>query len=264
MWLTVMLRLLLLLLLAAPASVRLYLKDGSHHVVREYQVQNNRVRYYSVERSDWEEIPLELVDLKRTEAEQKEAAENDQANQALAVAEDTVDLTERREAARIPMDPGVYFLESGKVVSVQETRLHIAASGKRKLYQILSPIPVVAGKSTLEIDGEHSARVFTGQPPMLFFRLYEEERFALVRCKQKKGVRVVEEWAVEPVSKQIFPKRDTVDVFRRQAGERLYRIWPTEPLAPGEYAVVEFTEGTENLRAWDFAVKGAEPTSRPR
>ncbi len=64
--------LLLLGVAAVAANVRLYLKEGGYHVVREYQVQSDRVRFYSVERSDWEEIPLELVDLKRTEAELKE------------------------------------------------------------------------------------------------------------------------------------------------------------------------------------------------
>ena len=54
---------------AFAANVRLYLKDGTYHVVREYQTQPDRVRYYSIERGDWEELPLEMVDLKRTEAE---------------------------------------------------------------------------------------------------------------------------------------------------------------------------------------------------
>ena len=56
----------------AGAADRLYLKDGDYQLVREYQVQPDRVRYYSTERSEWEEIPLELVDLERTK---KDAAE---------------------------------------------------------------------------------------------------------------------------------------------------------------------------------------------
>src|SRR5271157_1435615 len=61
--------LLLLVFTGWAANLKLYLKDGSYHVVREYQVQSDRVHYYSVERSQWEDIPLDLVDLKRTEAE---------------------------------------------------------------------------------------------------------------------------------------------------------------------------------------------------
>ena len=53
----------------AAATIRLYLKDGEFHLVREYQVLQDRVKYYSVERGDWEEIPVELVDLKRTKSE---------------------------------------------------------------------------------------------------------------------------------------------------------------------------------------------------
>ena len=60
---------LLFAVLVWAANVRLYLKDGNYHIVREYQVIDDRVRYYSVERGDWEEIPLALVDLKRTESE---------------------------------------------------------------------------------------------------------------------------------------------------------------------------------------------------
>ena len=47
--------LFVLAFLAWAANLKLYLKDGSFQVVREYQVQTDRVRYYSIERSDWEE-----------------------------------------------------------------------------------------------------------------------------------------------------------------------------------------------------------------
>ena len=51
---------------AFAANIKLYLKDGNFHLVREYKVERDRVHFYSVERSQWEDIPLELVDLKRT------------------------------------------------------------------------------------------------------------------------------------------------------------------------------------------------------
>jgi hypothetical protein len=50
---------------AFAGNVKLYLKDGGYQLVREYQVQTDRVRYYSVERSQWEEMPLDLVDPNR-------------------------------------------------------------------------------------------------------------------------------------------------------------------------------------------------------
>ena len=64
-------RLTLLFLLVAALlfgeTFKLFLKDGDYHLVREYQVQGDRVRYFSTERGDWEEIPKDLVDLDKTE-----------------------------------------------------------------------------------------------------------------------------------------------------------------------------------------------------
>ncbi len=64
-----------------PRGKKLVLKDGSFHMVREYKVDGERVRYYSVERSQWEELPTDMVDWPATE--QAEVARK-QADAALA------------------------------------------------------------------------------------------------------------------------------------------------------------------------------------
>src|SRR2546423_13089275 len=96
-----------LLLIAAAvfgANVKLYLKDGDYQLVREYKVLEDRVTYYSVERADWEEIPLELVDLTRTkkEVEGRQAALE---AESTAEEEETDPIKgERREIASLPQE----------------------------------------------------------------------------------------------------------------------------------------------------------------
>ena len=43
-----------------------------------------------------------------------------------------------------------------------------------------------------------------------------------------------------------------IPTFKKQLGDMLFKIWPEGPLEPGEYAVIEFTDGTANLQVWDF------------
>src|SRR5579863_8261643 len=108
------------------ANVKLYLKDGSFHIVREYQVLSDRVRYYSVERSDWEEIPLEMVDLKRTKAEVS-AREEALAKEDKVVAEENAAEAEvKREASSIPQEPGAYWMngKEAKAMKEGETVVH--------------------------------------------------------------------------------------------------------------------------------------------
>ena len=97
----VLVALLVAAVLALAANFRLYLKDGTYHVVREYQVNGDRVRFYSVERSEWEEIPLSLTDLKRTEAENEAHRESIRKEAAEIAAEDKFEREQREERERL-------------------------------------------------------------------------------------------------------------------------------------------------------------------
>ncbi len=60
-----------------PRGKKLMLKDGSFQLVREYQIEGDRVRYYSVDSSQWEEMPADLVDWDKTKKVAEEEAGRD-------------------------------------------------------------------------------------------------------------------------------------------------------------------------------------------
>ena len=256
-----MVRAIFVLLIAAvavpAATVRLYLKDGSYHSVREYEKKGDRVRYFSTERGDWEEIPLDLVDLKKTESEISRRSEERREEAKLADAEEQAERAQRREIEQIPWEPGVFTVEGEKVTTLQPAESKVVNNKRRSILKAMSPIPVVAGKATVELDGVKSAFAVAKDRPEFYIRLAAEERFAIIRLTPGKTSRIVQKWNIIPVTKEIVEETEVIETFKQQLADGLYKIWPTKPLTPGEYAVVEYTEGKGNIQVWDFSVTAA-------
>src|SRR5260370_13662332 len=103
-----LLALVILACAAWAANLKLYMKDGSYHIVREYQVLPDRVHFYSVERSDWEDVPLELVDVKRTQSEAAERQSKLDEDATSVPADVTAERGLEKEQIRTPQDPGAH------------------------------------------------------------------------------------------------------------------------------------------------------------
>ncbi len=243
--------------LALPAAnFKLYMKDGEFQVVREYKVEGDRVKFYAVERGDWEEIPAELVDLKRTDSEAS-ARRTTIEKQAKQISDEDAAARElQKEILKIPQDPGVYMVENDqlRIFKLADASVHNAKG--RNLLSNLSPIPMIAGKATLEMNEDHSLNIVKEPRPDLYLQLSLQDSFALVKLTPKGGVRIIERITIAPVVKEIQEERDVVPTFSKQLTESgLYKVWPQEPLPKGEYALIEYTEGKVDARIWDFRIE---------
>jgi hypothetical protein len=248
--------LLVLALAAWSANVKLYLTDGTYQLVREYQVQSDRVRYYSVERSDWEEIPLEMVDLKKTQAEVADRKAAQDKEEKVVLEEAAAEREVKTEKNHIPQDPGVYWLDGKQTQVMKPGEVAVHSDKGRAILQKLTPMPMLTGKATLEMTGAHSTTIFTDPQQEFFIQLSEPEGFGIVKLTPKGAIRIVENLTYHPIDKsEVYEERSSVDILHRQLADDLYKIWARDPLPPGEYAVVEYTEGKVNIQCFDFAIK---------
>lgn len=247
---------LLTALLLFGAATKLYLKDGGYHLVREYHVEGDRVRFYSTERSQWEEMPTALVDLPKTEAEQKQIWAEDQKQAAEIDAEDEAERALRREIQSIPMNSGAYYKGNGSTLqALPAAQYQVVTNKTRKLLTYLSPIPIIPGKATVVIQGTHSEFPIHEAKPEFYLRLAKEERFGIIRLTPKKNVRIVENISILPAVNENYEERKQMPAFTQELESNLYKVWPEKPLTPGDYALVEYAEGEVDMLIWDFSYK---------
>lgn len=241
---------------AWAANLKLYMTDGSYHVVREYKVENDRVSFYSVERRDWEEVPVAMVDLTRTETEAKARQAELEKDAKILSEEDQAARELEKEVMRIPQNPGVYWIDGAETKIIKAAESVVRTNKGREWLRVIAPAPVLSGKGTLELQGTHSLNVITNPTQEFYIQLSETERFGIARLRPRGTVRVVEDLTFVPITKEVVETPAMVDILSRQmTQDGLYKIWPKEPLPGGEYAVIEYTEGKLNIQVWDFQVK---------
>ena len=240
-------------------KIVLYLKGGGDLIVREYRIEQQRVRYYSLERSICEEIPLEFVDLEQTRRVEARKA----AARAERAKEDRIERAAVRKARvelhRVPLDYGVYFLRGDDVQWVEQAEVVVEGSKSRTFLKVFAPI--VAGKSTMEVEGVESKLISGDGKPMFYVRLEKITRLMMVRLKDKKKSRVVQRVWKEPQGTEIMEEQEEIEVFRQQLAPRVYKVWPVEPIPPGNYALIEYAPGKNELRVWDFTTRAAAPAA---
>jgi hypothetical protein len=280
---------------ALPRGKKLMLKDGTFQMVRNYERKGERVRYYSVERGTWEEIPAAMVDwdaTARVEAEKK--AEED----AFAKKVHTQEEAQRIETvmdvdASLQVAPGVFlppgegmFLIDGKFVTpLEQAGSQVKTDKKQFLKQVLSPIPIVPSKRNVEIPGSRAKVRVTNPQAEFYLReappdpdrttpIVKSSRpgesgpeVELVRATVKGNRRQLES-IKNLFGQQVEENRKTISIERWEIAPTVFRFTLSEPLPPGEYALAEILPDGMNLFVWDFGVDPAagvkEPASRKK
>ena len=248
-----------------PKGKKLVLTDGTFQIVREYQRAGDRVRYYSVERSAWEEIPAALVDwaaTQKAEAEQetqqkalvKEIAESERAARLAGLDVDTS--FEVRPGTFLPDNVGFYALDGNKIAPMQQEKAALRTEKGRAVAKIVTGVPLISSKQDMEIPGKQAGlRIHTGDAEF-YFRTADkrEPHLTLLRAEVKGEKRTVAVISTNIAGQQTFKNRE-VSLLQWDAARGLYRYTVDQPLEAGEYAIIETTpsEG-QSMFVWTFGV----------
>lgn len=298
MVLSIVLAAALLSLHAQTKGKRLYLKDGTYQIAREWQVKADRVRFYSVERYEWEELPSSLIDWPATEKYEKDREAGKLADQQQAAAQNEAD--RREEEARSPtVAPGLRLPEQGGIFLFEEyagkpqldelvqngadINKHM---GKNILRSVINPLPT-GPRQTVELKGTHARVQSHVASPAIYVNINFDndsdsdatsaqasgpesgdknavpinERFKIVRVQQKGDVRIVSNLKIA-LTGHLKEQRDVVDAESTTLSKDWLKLVPAQPLEPGEYALIEMLNAKQmNLYVWDFGVDPHAPAN---
>jgi hypothetical protein len=260
---------------------KLVLKDGSFQLVRSYERNGDRVRYYSMERGTWEEIPASLVDWDATAKVDAETAKADEAllskvhtQEEATKVETTLDVDASLQIAPgvfLPPGEGMFVIQGRSVTPLAQVGSEVKTDKKTVLKQILSPIPIVPSKHNVEIPGAKAALRVNSEAPEFYLREAppDPERDAPVQRSSRPGEYGPEVELVRATVKgnkrqlesirnlfgqEIAQDRNSVSIQRWEVARTVYRFTLSAPLQPGEYALAEILPDGMSLYVWDFGV----------
>jgi len=259
---------------ALPRGKKLILKDGDFQLVREYKVEGDRVRYYSVDSRQWEEIPVTLVDWEATRKVEAEEAQADKARVAKvhsleqARKGEQLDIDASLEAAPnvfIPPGEGAYVFEGKAVIPLTSADTDIKNDKGQKFKQVLVPIPIVPSRRSISIRGTRAKLRISASQPEFYIRTADahEPEMQLIHTKAKGYARFIEN--IDTLFKEETAKAETLPMQRWLIARGVYRFTLGEPLPPGEYALAEIVQAESiSVYVWDFGVDASGPAAAPK
>ncbi len=289
-------------LLWFPASAqtltkRLILKDGSYQSVTKYEIHGERVRYFSAERGEWEEVPKSLVDWEATEKYEQGILRGEPSPEAVQLDKE-LEAEQKAEEARsphvapglrLPEDGGVFLLDTfqnqPQLVELQQSGGELNRNMKKNILR--SAInPLASAKQTIELPGPHSKIQSHVGVPSIYISIDSDQapaaastaaapeaakaqsaplttadRFKIIRAETKGGKRVAGGIKVAVYGKVKADERFVPATVTPMSGGWV-KLTPTDPLPPGEYAIAEMLGKNEvNLYVWDFGVNPSAPAN---
>ena len=284
----------------APAPTqarRLILKDGSYQSVTKYEIHGERVRYFSAERGEWEEVPNSLIDWDATAKFEQGLEKAKLAPEAVALDKE-LEAERKAEQARspqvapglrLPDESGIFLLDTfenqPQLAELEQSGSEVDKNTKSNVLRAAIN-PMAGARKTIELPAAHAkvqshttvpslyinpgssnndanlgapatVRAATGEaspPPTA-------ERFKIIRVEVKGGKRIAGGINVAVTGKTKTDERFVASTVTTMTGGWV-KLTPAEPLATGEYALIEMLGKEEmNLYVWDFGVNPAAPAN---
>jgi hypothetical protein len=274
--------------LGQSTAKHLILKDGSYQVVTKWEIQGDRVHYFSAERNEWEDVPSSLIDWNATNQYEKDRAAGKMSPEAIQLekeleAQRTEDESRSPHVApglRLPEEGGVYaldtYLTQPQLLPLDQTGGEInRQTGRNVLHGVINPVG--GSKRTIELPGPRSNVQVHAALPSFYINLEAGEdredkskkpvaelpwdRFRVVRAQVKGDRRIVGAIKI-PVYGKTTQEQDIVPADAEQLAQGWIKLTPKAPLPPGEYALAELL-GKQGMNSyvWDFGVHPDAPAN---
>jgi len=243
-------------------ATKLVMKDGTVQRVRGYQIENNRVRYFSIDRSEWEEIPVSEVDWAATKKAQAQIQQQDAALTAKikeeeAAAQDAaLDVDASLEVVPgvfLPPGDGFFILDRRAIFPLPEATATTQNSKARTIERMVVPLP---SKMGVYLPGRHAKFRITNPTPEFYLRTTNdapEPEVELLQAHIQGHSRHIEN--IESFFGNRTNSGKVISIQVWQVARNVYRFTLGQSLTPGEYALAEFSpKHGINLVLWDFGV----------
>ena len=285
---------------AQTLASRLILKDGTYQSVTKYEIKGERVRYFSAERGEWEEVPNGMVDWEATKKYEEgrllgapvpEAVELDK--ELDAERKKALERTpEVSPGLRLSDEGGVYVLDTyqnqPELVEIQQAGGDLNRSTKSNILRAAIN-PLSGAKQNIEIPETHAKVQVHSSLPSIFINVGADtakgapavasgaeelghvpedsaalpatERFKIIRVESKGNKRVAGALKIGVTGKTKTDERFIGATVTTMSGGWV-KLTPIDPLPSGEYAVAEMLgKDSMNLYVWDFGVNPSAPAN---